>query len=102
MDAYAADAVRLHVGGKAVQGLGAIRDFDAELFADPMLRLVWEPTDAGVFSDGRHGFTTGRSAFVRLGGEKADTLVTGRYITLWRLGSGGCWQVVLDTGASDT
>jgi ketosteroid isomerase-like protein len=101
MGAYTGDAVRLYMGGTAVQGLEAIRAFDAEIFADPGLRLLWEPADAGVFADGRHGFTTGRSAFVRLEGERQDTLQTGRYVTIWRLGADGRWRVILDTGAVD-
>lgn len=98
---YAADAVRLHMGGPVVQGLDAIRAFDAALFADPTARLTWEPTDGGAFGDGRHGFTTGRSALVRLAGGAADTLYAGVYVTLWRLGPDGRWEVLLDTGAAD-
>jgi ketosteroid isomerase-like protein len=105
MDYYAADAVRLTMAGTfadttIVQGHGAVRRFDAGLFADPSTRLLWEPTDAGVFADGRTGFTTGRSAFVRLdGGTPADTLFAGRYVTIWRRGADGRWRVILDTGS---
>jgi ketosteroid isomerase-like protein len=98
MAAYTADAVRLHMGRTAVQGLAVIRAFDAGLFADPALRLVWTPTHAGAFADGRHGYTTGRAAFVRVVG--GDTTWTGTYVTLWRR-EAGRWRVILDTGASD-
>jgi ketosteroid isomerase-like protein len=99
MQAYTADAVRLQLGGEVAQGHAAIREFDAGIFQDPMIRLTWEPTDGGVFSDGRHGFTTGRGALVRLT-PPTDTLWRGSYVTLWRL-EGGRWKVILDTGASD-
>ncbi|HYE96952.1 MAG TPA: nuclear transport factor 2 family protein [Rubricoccaceae bacterium] len=104
MDAYTSDAVRLHMGGSAAEGTvvhghDAIRTFDANLFSDPGLQLTWEPTEAGVFADGRYGFTTGRSLLVRPA--TADTLHRGTYVTLWRRGADGRWRVVLDTGAGD-
>lgn len=101
MDAYAADAVRLRLGGSAAegsvaQGTDAIRAFDAALFEDPAVRLVWDPTDAAPFADGRTGFTTGRASVVRVA--TADTLYRGTYVTIWRRDGDG-WKVILDTGA---
>lgn len=102
---HAPDAARLQMGGTraagtVVQGLDAVRAYDAGLFRDAGTRLVWEPTAAGTFSDGRTGFTTGRSAMLRLNGAvAADTLFAGTYITVWRLGRDGRWRVLLDTGA---
>jgi ketosteroid isomerase-like protein len=105
MDFYAPDAARLRMGGSAadgsvVQGLAAVRAYDADLFADPATLLTWAPTAAGVFADGRHGFTTGRSALLRATGATADTLYRGTYVTLWHLGADGRWRVLLDTGAA--
>ena len=88
---YAPDAVRLRMGETAVQGLDAVRRFDAGIFADASTRLVWWPTDSGTFEDRRLGFTTGRSALVRAEAP-ADTL--------WRQDAQGRWKVILDTGAS--
>lgn len=103
---HAPDAVRLRMGGSAadgavVQGLDAVRAYDAGLFADPTTRLVWAPTEAGAFAGGATGFTTGRSAMVRLRSEGAapDTLFRGTYVTVWRRGADGRWRVILDTGA---
>ena len=56
---------------------------------------MWKPTDAGAFADGRHGFTTGRSALLSAAG---DTLYAGVYLTMWRV-EAGRWRVILDTGA---
>ena len=97
MSYYTDDAVRVALGDRGIAGLDGIRDYDAALFADSTTRLVWEPTDGGVFEDGTYGFTTGRSAMVRPG--TPDTLWKGRYVTLWRRGPDGRWRVILDTGA---
>jgi len=106
MDHHAPDAVRLAMGGTAadgsvVQGLDAVRAYDAGLFTDPTTRLVWTPTEGGAFADRSTGFTTGRSAMVRLrtDGAAPDTLFRGTYVTIWRRGVDGRWRVILDTGA---
>ncbi len=96
MEFYTADAVRLQMGRTAVQGTAAVRAYDAGLFENPANRLVWAPTDAGAFADGRHGFTTGTSALLSAAG---DTLYRGVYISMWRMEAGGRWRVILDTGA---
>jgi ketosteroid isomerase-like protein len=101
MSFYADDAARVQLGTASVRGPEGIRGFDAEMFDDSTTRLLWEPTDAGVFEDGRHGFTTGRSAFVRIDGDIPDTLSMGRYVTIWRLDSEGRPRVILDTGVQD-
>ena len=91
------DAVRLQMGGPVAQGHEAIRRFDDGLFADSTMILRWEPTEAGVFDDGRHGFTTGRGALVRRDG--SDTAWAGAYISIWRRADDGSWRVILDTGS---
>lgn len=97
MSWYADDGVRLQMGGAVAQGHDAIRRFDEALFADTTMILRWDPTDGAAFGDGQHGFTTGRGALVsRYGG---DTAWTGHYITIWRRGGDGRWQVILDTGS---
>lgn len=99
MGFYAADAVRLTMGGDVAQGLEAVRKYDAPLFADSTTRLLWTPTGAGVFADGRHGFTTGTSLMVRRAAAKTDTVYRGAYVTLWRREADGRWKVILDTGS---
>jgi ketosteroid isomerase-like protein len=99
---FADDAVRISpVGAKPAAGLPAIRKLDAALFADPKKLLVWEPTDAGLFADGNHGFTTGQAKVVaRNEADKDKGPWTVRYVTWWRKDSDGRWRVILDTGAS--
>jgi ketosteroid isomerase-like protein len=100
---FADDAVRIApLGGKAAAGKDAIRKLDAPLFADTKRLLIWEPTDAGVFADGKHGFTTGRAKVIDRGaGDRAGSPWPVKYVTFWRKGEDGRWQVILDTGASD-
>jgi len=95
---FAPDAARLVPGGPVVRGLEAIREQDGPLFADPALRLEWEPTAAGGFADGKHGFTRGRYQLVRREGD-ADPVVLSRgtYLSIWRRDEDG-WKVILDTG----
>ncbi len=98
MSFFATDAVRLQMGGPVAQGLEAIRTSDSALMNDPDYLLRWSPTDAGVFADGDHGFTTGQGALVRRTPPN-DTTWSGHYITIWRRASDGRWQVILDTGS---
>lgn len=99
MSFYARDAVRLTMGAEVVQGLTAVREYDARLFADSTLRLEWVPTDAGLFREGTIGFTTGRSAMVKVSGATRDTVYRGTYVTIWRREETGAWRVMLDTGS---
>jgi uncharacterized protein (TIGR02246 family) len=108
MSVMAPDAVRLpRLGQPAVTGADAIRRADAALFADPTRRLVWEPTEAGPFADGRHGFTTGRYKVLRrpgtrdAGAGEDQVVASGSYLTWWRKEADGRWLVILDTGTPD-
>ncbi len=83
-----------------LRGIDPVSAFDKSIFADPSRMLIWEPTDAVSYSDRRTGVTVGRSAWVRRNA-RADTLATGRYLTLWRKQSDGRWKIILDTGWSD-
>jgi ketosteroid isomerase-like protein len=98
MSYYTADAVRLRLGEPAAQGTEAVRQFDAPIFADTAIVLVWTPVDAGTFADGSHGFSTGKGAMVRRA-TPTDTVWQGQYVTIWRRGDDGRWMVILDTGS---
>ncbi len=94
------DAVRLPgLAETGVRGKDAIAELDGGMFSDPTRQLVWEPTDAGGFADGRHGYTTGRYRVVVTADGKETVTATGTYITMWRLDES--WKVILDTGAPD-
>ena len=101
MSFIAPDAVRMGRMANPVRGTAAIRASDAAIFADPAVRLTWDPVDAGAF-DATHGWTIGRSQVHRRAADGSDQVAsTGRYITIWRRGEDGRWLVVLDTGAQD-
>jgi len=99
---FSDDAARFTPGGDVVRGLEAIRERDAPIFADPAVRLVWEPTDGGLFDDGDHGFTAGRYEVIRFrDGSSSETISRGRYVSIWRRDDVGRWKVILDTGSAD-
>lgn len=99
----APDVARIDLQGGVARGPEAVRIHDAPLFTDAATRLTWDPTDAGVFVDGRHGFTRGKYKVVRGGGDAGGeplTVGSGEYVTIWRRDD-GVWKVILDTGAPD-
>ena len=100
MEFFADDAVRVTpLGGKAFAGREAIRELDGKMFADPALKLVWAPTDAGAFADGKTGFTTGKGKiYHQKDGGEDELLMEVAYLTMWRK-DGDKWKVLLDTGA---
>ena len=98
---FTEDAARVDLTGDVVRGHDEIRVFDAGAFADPAVRLTWEPTDAGVFSDRDHGFTRGRYRIERSGGVEVEVLGRGTYLSIWRFDD-GAWKVILDTGTPDS
>lgn len=103
MEFLAPDAARVDLRGDVVRGTEAIRASDAALFADPQVRLTWEPTAAGAFEGGTLGFTRGRYALLLQPGEpdgNPQTLSAGSYLTVWRHDA-GTWKVILDTGVPD-
>lgn len=103
MEFMTADAARLpRLGAEAVRGAEAIRKADTPLFADPKRRLTWEPKDAGLFADGRHGFTTGNYRVLRTRDDGSEEVAgRGSYVTWWRKEPSGKWRVILDTGAPE-
>ena len=103
LEFMADDVVRLpEMGAPAVCGKVAVAGLDARIFANPARRLVWQPTDAGAFADGAHGYTTGRAQVITSGADGTETvLYSGSYVTVWRRAPDGRWLVILDTGAED-
>jgi ketosteroid isomerase-like protein len=101
MSFLAADMVKAPWAGQFVKGLAAIRAQDAGIFADTTMMLEWKPTDGGVYSDGRYGYTKGRYEMVRRAGGTRTVVGRGAYLTMWRHDPAG-WRVVLDTGVPDS
>jgi ketosteroid isomerase-like protein len=97
----APDMVKAPWKGDFVRGLAEIRRQDADIFADTTMMLEWKPTDGGVYSDGRYGYTKGRYEMVKRAGDARTVVGRGAYLTVWRREPGG-WTVVLDTGVPDS
>ena len=89
------------IGEKLVIGKEAIRQADAGLFADPKVKLTWEPTEAHAFADGKTGLTVGKYKVVaKTADGKEEVRGTGSYVTWWRKDPDG-WKVIFDTGTPD-
>jgi ketosteroid isomerase-like protein len=101
MSFLASDMVKAPWKGDFVHGLAEIRRQDASIFADTTTMLEWKPTDGGVYTDGRYGYTKGRYEMVKRTGTERTVLGRGSYLTVWRREPQG-WRVVLDTGVPDS
>lgn len=103
MEYIAPDAARLHrIGTSFVRGHEEIRRADAAIFADPARRMIWEPTDGGLFAEGNHGFTTGRYQVLEKQADGSERLLgQGGYVSVWRREADGRWLIIMDTGAAD-
>ena len=98
---FAPDIAKPAAGGLVMlRGVTPVSGLDKTMFADPTRLLLWEPTDAVAYADGRTGVTVGRSAWVRKTA-RADTLARGRYLTMWQRQPDGSWKIILDTGWSE-
>ncbi len=101
MSFLAPDMVKAPWAGNFVKGLAEIRRQDAGIFADTTTTLEWAPTDGGVYSDGRYGYTKGRYEMVKRAAAGRTVVGRGAYLTVWRHEPEG-WRVVLDTGVPDS
>lgn len=102
MSFMASDAARLGpIGSKFVTGADNIRQQDSTLFANPQVKLVWEPVHAHAFADGKMGITTGKYRMVEKTADgKETTKSQGAYVTTWRKDATG-WKVIFDTGVPE-
>jgi ketosteroid isomerase-like protein len=95
---FAPDIAKPGTGGLILlRGPDPVGGLAKGMFADPSRVLVWEPSDAVAYADGRTGVTVGRSAWVR-STTRSDTLSRGRYLTMWQRQADGAWKIILDTG----
>jgi ketosteroid isomerase-like protein len=98
------DAAKIPVEGAIVRGHAAIRAADTGLFADPDVKLLWEPDLADVVATPGQpllGVTRGRYTLMRFEADGGETaLATGTYVSVWRRGPDG-WRCPLDLGVPD-
>lgn len=98
---FAEDGAMVRGSGEVV-GHAAIRAAMGPFLEDPALGLRWEPTRAEVAPGGDLGYTVGTYEIVGRDpatGEVTATLENGMYLTVWRRGADGGWEVVADIGS---
>jgi uncharacterized protein (TIGR02246 family) len=96
---FAEDGAQLLPNQPVVRGHAAIAEAMAAVFADRSLRLSWEPVYAEVARANDVGFTYGDWRLVK---EDEDRLLArGKFMTVWRRGRSGEWEVVADLGNQD-
>jgi ketosteroid isomerase-like protein len=96
---FAEDGAQLLPNQPVVRGHAAIAEAMAAVLADRSLRLSWEPVYAEVARANDVGFTYGDWRLVK---EDEDRLLArGKFMTVWRRGRSGEWEVVADIGNRD-
>lgn len=96
--AFFAPDGKMVTGRGTIEGTSAIRAHMAPYFADSSATLTWAPRSAEASGD--LGYTVGRyEAKRRI--PTGVTRETGTYVTIWRRGPDGRWQVALDIGNPD-
>jgi len=88
----AEDAVLLKGNRHPVIGIGNIKKLYQES-DDSKIQLTWEPNEAIISESGDLGYTYGTYTLL-LG----DEVKRGTYVSIWRLGDDGNYELVLDTG----
>ncbi len=88
----AEDAIILKEKSLPVKGLTNIKElYDKSDYSQ--IQLTWEPLDAFVSGAGDLGYTYGIYT-LKTGGRE----ILGTYLSIWRIGQDGEYELVLDTG----
>jgi uncharacterized protein (TIGR02246 family) len=89
---FAEDGAQLLPNRPVVRGHAAIAEAMAAVFGDRSLRLSWEPVYAEVSRGDDLAFTYGDWRLMK---EDEDRLLArGKFMTVWRRGRSGEWEVV--------
>jgi len=91
-DALTGDALFLYEGAPIVAGRAKVLGLLKSQPALSGLRVQWQPLVALVSSDGSLGATWGVTA-ISSAGKPDSALRFGKYISTWRRGAGGAWQL---------
>jgi ketosteroid isomerase-like protein len=100
--AFAEDGIMVPPSGPLPAG-GAkpIREVMAPAFAQKGYTLHWTPERADVAQSGDLGFTIGTYEQHIPGKDGKVTVLTGRYVTIWRKQADGSWKVLVDVGSEN-
>ena len=91
-EALAGDALFLYEGAPIVAGRAKVLELLKSQPALSGLRAQWQPLVALVSSDGSLGATWGVAA-ISSAGKPDSALRFGKYVSTWRRGPGGAWQL---------
>jgi len=95
--AFAEDGSMIPASGPVVTGHEAIREMMTPAFGTPGFVLKWEPQGGEVATSGDLAYTFGEFE----SRSDAEAPVRGRYVTVWRLGGAGRWEVIADIGTRE-
>ena len=96
---FADDAVTLSNGKPAVLGRGAIA---AQANWSPKeYTLTWTPQGAQMSASNDMGFTWGHYEGKSMSLDGKPSVVSGRYITIWKKQPSGEWKVAMDASAEE-
>ena len=94
----AEDAVFYGMGEVARGREQIVEQWEPLLDADRLTELSWVPEHAEVAESGDLAVTRGHYRLTGHVAEEAQGDAKGHYVTVWRRGEGGGWQVVCDVG----
>ena len=92
LEFLAEDAVLLRENSMPVKGIEQIKKI-YNATDDSGFQLTWEPIDAYVSSSFDFGYTYGIYTL-----QDGEEIKKGTYVSIWRTGKDGRWELVLDTG----
>lgn len=101
VEACAPDGAVLAPNEPIALGRDGVRKLFQRFFSTPGLQIEWHPTKVEAARSGEIGYSTGvyNMKFKDASGQLAND--TGKYVTLWKRGSDGKWQVWRDIFNSD-
>jgi ketosteroid isomerase-like protein len=68
----------------------------------PGFAFRWTPDLGRISEDGTLGFTVGHYRATKTENGSAQTVGSGKYVTIWAKQADGSWKVVFDSGVRDT
>ncbi len=100
LSTVAEDALFQGAVGPALHGRDGVREGWAAFLTPGGPTLTWIPVRAQLLGAGDIGYTSGRAERHVKNAAGEDTVVRSEYVTVWRKGTDGRWQVVFDGGSA--
>lgn len=94
---WAQDATNYFPGAPVAQGKESILELVARNRGMPGFALTWHATEAEVSAAADLGYTTGPFELTVRAPDGTDQVQTGHYVAIWRKGSTGQWECVVES-----